>query len=161
VREKSLADSFSRLEAAERLLAKVLVGNETEALFVRECFTLENLELLQERLLAGDECRYGQRSPNTVNSMMGAIMAFVGFCQRHEWIERVPAIKKLNADEVMRGRPVTPQEFERLLAAVRLTVGEAAEESWKFLLRVLWESGFRIGARQVFGGSCGRIAEHC
>lgn len=118
-------------------------GSEA-GLCVRECFTLERLEYLQERLLAGDEGRDDARSPNTVNSTMGAVMAFVRFCHRHGWIDRVPPVEKLDADEVMKGRPITLAEFERMLGATADVVGTAAAESWKFVLRILWETGFRL-----------------
>ena len=79
--------------------------------------TLNMLEYLQERLLEGDEGVYDSRSPNTVNSMMGAVMAFVRFCHKHEWIERVPSVERLEVNDVMKGRPVTQEEFERMLEA--------------------------------------------
>lgn len=145
-RPTSLAHTLSRISMAERIFRKLLIAEGTDSvLYVRECFTLDHLEHLQERLLAGDEGRYEQRSKTTVNSTMGAVMAFVTFCHRHEWIDRVPAVEDLDVDEVMKGRPVTAEEFQQMLAAVPAIVGEAATESWKFLLRVLWESGFRLG----------------
>jgi integrase len=144
VREKSLIDALSRIQLAGRILAAADEAGSDAGLFVRECFTLERLEYLQERLLAGDEGRFDARSPNTVNSTMGAVMAFVRFCHRHGWIDRVPPVEKLDADEVMKGRPITPAEFERMLAATTDVVGTAAAESWKFVLRILWETGFRL-----------------
>lgn len=143
VREKSLVDALSRIQLAERILAAADSGGSGE-LHVRECFTLERLEYLQDRLLAGDEGRYDYRSPNTVNSVMGAVMAFVRFCHRHGWIDRLPPYEKLDVDEVMKGRPITPAEFERMLAATPKVVGTEAAESWRFALRVLWETGFRL-----------------
>ncbi len=146
LRESSLVHALSRLQLAERIfVGRFADEGYTGPLFVRECFTLSNLEFLQERLLAGDDCRYDRRSPNTVNSTMGAVMAFVRYCHHHEWIERVPRIEKLAADDVMKGRPLTAEEFERMLAATPLVVGQGVATSWQFTLRVLWESGFRMG----------------
>lgn len=151
VREMSLQHALSRIQLAERILTSHFTDQgQTGPLFVRECFTLDLLEYVQERLLAGDEGRYDSRSPNTVNSTMGAIMAFVRFCHRHEWIERVPPLEKLDADEVMKGRPVTEAEFERMLAATPKVVGQDLADSWTLVLRVLWESGFRIGDAMDF-----------
>jgi integrase len=45
----------------------------------------------------------------------------------------------------MRGRPITGEEFERMLDAIPKIVGKGAAQSWEFTLRVLWESGFRVG----------------
>jgi hypothetical protein len=91
VRQKSLIDALSRIQLAERILAAADESGSKQELYVRECFTLERLEYLQDRLLAGDEGRYDTRSRNTVNSTMGAVMAFVRFCHRHGWIHERPA----------------------------------------------------------------------
>ena len=107
--------------------------------------TLDKLEYLQERLLAGDECRYDEHSPNTVNSLMGAVMAFIRFCHSRGWVTAVPKLERLEADEVMKGRPVTEAELQQMLDATESVVGKGSTESWKLALRVLWESGFRIG----------------
>lgn len=146
VRQKSLTDSLSRLQIAKR----ILVGHRqdqqlSEQLTITECLTLDMLEYLQDRLLAGDESRFDFRAPSTVNSMLGVIMAFVRFCSRHRWIESVPALQKLKVEEVMKGRPITGEEFERMLEATPLIVGSESSPSWEFALRILCESGFRVG----------------
>lgn len=45
----------------------------------------------------------------------------------------------------MKGRPITGEEFDRLVAAVPAVVGEPAADSWQLLLRGLWWSGLRLG----------------
>jgi integrase len=45
----------------------------------------------------------------------------------------------------MKARPITTEEFERMLSKVSDVVGAKCEESWKFLLRGLWASGLRLG----------------
>lgn len=112
---------------------------------VRDIMTLEMLEYLQERLLEGDESQYDQRSANTVNSTMGAVMAFVRFCAKREWITRVPDVESLDVDDVMKGRPVTGEELDRMIDATERVVGKNEAPSWQFALRVLWFSGFRVG----------------
>ena len=146
LRKASLTHALSRLQLAERIFLEYFQEQgRSEDLCLSDCCNLEMLEYLQERLLAGDECRYDHRSPNTVNSMLGAVMAFVRYCHAHEWIDRVPQLQKLEVDHVMKGRPITAGEFERLLAVTPQVVGQGSAESWTFTLRVLWESGFRIG----------------
>jgi integrase len=145
VRRKAKEDSDSRLDIARRIFearrkAKCLPPGVT----LRECMTLEALEHLQDQLLDGAESHYDRRSPNTVNSMLAAIMAFVRYAYDHEWIDRVPPLRKLDVDEVMRGRPITGEEFERMLDAVPKVVGDGPAEEWRFSLKILWESGFRI-----------------
>lgn len=146
MRQKSFSDSLSRIRIAERIFETYRAERELpEGLPVGECMTLDMLEYLQDRLLAGDECTLESRSPNTVNSMLAAVMAFVRFCYRHGWIDKVPVIEKFPVDEVMKGRPVSGEEFERMLEVTPQIVGKDAAPSWQFGLRVLWESGFRVG----------------
>ncbi|MEZ6064057.1 MAG: hypothetical protein R3C19_27240, partial [Planctomycetaceae bacterium] len=146
VRGRSLTDAMSRINIAERIFEGDRQDRGLpEGLAVREVMTLEMLEYLQDRLLAGDESIYDFRSPNTVNSMMSAVMAFVRHCAKRGWIDSIPAVEKLDVDDVMKGRPVTGEEFERMLEAVPDVVGKESAPSWIFALRVLWESAFRIG----------------
>lgn len=136
----------SRLSIAERIITGYRDDRGLpEGFSVAEAMTLEMLEYVQERLLAGYECRYDCRSPNTVNSMVAAVMAFVRFCHTRDWIAKVPPLEKLDVDETMKGRPITADEFERMLESCSAVVGERAAESWKFALGILWESGFRVG----------------
>ncbi len=112
---------------------------------IGEFATLDSLEYLQDRLLDGDECRYEYRSPMTVNTTMGTIMTFIRYCHAHRWITDVPPIQKLDVADVMKGRPITPDEFQRMIAAAPDIVGERSAESWRQVLYVLWESAFRVG----------------
>ncbi len=146
VRPRSLDDARYAIQIAERVIEGTRQDRGTsEGVLVTDVMTLDMLEYLQDRLLAGDECRYDIRSPNTVNSMMAAIMAFVRFCHRHGWIIAIPPIEKLDTDDAMKGRPVSGEEFERMLASTPEVVGTLSAPSWQFALKVLWESGFRVG----------------
>ena len=146
VRKDSLTEIVSRLGIAERILeARKRSRNEPEGVVMSEVATLDTLEYLQERLLDGDECRYDQRSPNTVNTLMGAVMAFVRFCKGRGWVPDIPPLQKLESDEVMKGRPITEAEFQLMRNSAASVVGQDSAESWRFALDVLWESGFRIG----------------
>ena len=146
VRPKTLIDALSRVQMAERIfLAQKEEAGLGGGLLLKDVMTLSQMEYLQDRLLAGDEGRFEYRSPNTVNSTVGAVMAFVNFCHRRGWIESSPLVQKLDADDAMRGRPISADEFERMLEATPKVVGEDVAASWKFTLRLIWESGFRIG----------------
>ena len=46
---------------------------------------------------------------------------------------------------MMKGRPVTPEEFQRMLDVTESVVGAESAESWRFLLEGLWWSGLRLG----------------
>ncbi|MCH7728882.1 MAG: site-specific integrase [Planctomycetes bacterium] len=150
-RRKSSQDSNSRIAIAGRIFETRRANENLPAgATLRECSTLDSMEYLQDKLLDGAEGRYESRSPNTVNSMMAAIMAFVRYCYDHEWIDRVPPAKKLDVDEVMRGRPITGEEFDRMVAAVPKVVGDGPAPSWQFALQLLWESGFRVADLMTF-----------
>jgi integrase len=57
--------------------------------------------------------------------------------------------KRVKGAKVMRGRPVTLEEFERMIEAVPAIVENAAADSWKFYLRGLWASGLRLSESLV------------
>ncbi len=71
-------------------------------------------------------------------------MAFVRYCEKHGWIDKVPPLEKLETRDVMKGRPITGEEFERMLKVTSKVVGHEYAQAWKFALQILWESGFRI-----------------
>ena len=146
VRTDSLVEIVSRLGIVERILeAQSRDANRPEGLLMSDVATLDRLEYLQERLLAGDECRYDTRSPHTVNSVLRAVMAFLRYCKRRCWISEVPDLQKVEFNEVMKGRPIIADEFQKMLDAAKSVVGEDSAASWIFAMKVLWESGFRVG----------------
>ena len=63
-----------------------------------------------------------------------------------EWIPKTPKIRKVRVAKLkhMKGRPVTLEEFERMLAVTAKVVGDGVAESWRHVLRGIWESGLRI-----------------
>ncbi len=144
-RRKSSQDSDSRIDIAGRIFeaGRANLGLPP-GVPLAQCTTLDAMEYLQDQLLDGAEGRYDFRSPNTVNSMMAAILAFIRYCHDHGWIDQVPRIQKIEVDDVMRGRPITGEEFERMLAATPKIVGDGPAESWQLAQRILWESGFRV-----------------
>ena len=146
IRDKSLTDAMSRVAIAGRILEGYREESSLpEDASIRDDTTLGAMEYVQDRLLAGDEGLFDYRSPTTVNTMMGAVMAFVRYCHVHEWIDRVPPIAKLDVEDVMKGRPVAEQEFGTMLKAVPSVVGKRSAASWEYVLQILWESAFRIG----------------
>jgi integrase len=60
-------------------------------------------------------------------------------------VPKMPKLKRSKAVKVMKGRPITTEEFERMLAAIPKVVGEEATPSWNHYLRGLWWSGLRLG----------------
>jgi integrase len=110
---------------------------------------------LQARLLAGEESNVGPkgkkrargpRSPITVRNYMATIVAALRWAEYMGWLPTVPKLRKIKVAKLrqMKGRPITAEEFERMLGKVKDKVGAEAEASWKYLLRGLWESGLRL-----------------
>ena len=52
---------------------------------------------------------------------------------------------KTPKQKVMKGRPITADEFRKMLDATAKVVGDDAAESWKHVLRGLWASALRLG----------------
>jgi integrase len=52
--------------------------------------------------------------------------------------------KRAKGSRVMKGRPITGEEFDRMIAAVPKVVGESRAASWEHYLRGLWLSGLRL-----------------
>ena len=51
---------------------------------------------------------------------------------------------KRSSGTPMKGRPITTEEFERMLEAVPGVVGDDKADQWRFYLRGLWASGLRL-----------------
>ena len=138
VRNKSAKDAESRLDISERILKPRILADVANS---------EALTQLQCGLLAGQESRYGRRrSPHTVKGYMGAVLASLNWASLQGWIDSVPRIRPVKVSKLrrMKGRPITGEEFERMLAVTPKVVGDKATESWRYLLRGLWSSALRI-----------------
>lgn len=145
LRASSLSNVRSRLQICGRILAsRSRPKQDASALAIACALSGGSLEYLQVQLLNGAEGKYSRRSPMTVNSIIGEVLTFARYCQERDWIAKIPTIRDLELNEVPRGRPLTPAEFERMLDAVPDVVGIGSAEGWRFLLRLLWESGFRV-----------------
>lgn len=144
---KSAADTESRLDICERILKPRTLGDVANS---------EALHELQQKLLAGAECRQSPkakehvvrpRSPHTVKTNMAVVLAALRWAEYMGWLTSVPRIKRVKTTKLkqMKGRPITTEEFERMLESTEAIVGAEAKASWKYLLRGLWTSGLRLG----------------
>jgi integrase len=114
------------------------------------------LARLQAELLAGEGGKRRERdedgkqkpkrprSPHTVRSYMATLLAALNWAFRpmKHLPERIE-FDLIDCDDPDKGRPITTEEFERMLAAIPKVVGEDKAESWRYLLRGMWESGLR------------------
>ncbi|MCA9037157.1 MAG: tyrosine-type recombinase/integrase, partial [Planctomycetaceae bacterium] len=153
-RSRTVEDTSSRLGIAEAILeAYVSEQNLSGGLLMRNVATLDAMEFLQNRLFDSEGERVSKRSPSTVNSVVRVVMAFLRYCCARRWVDYVPRVDKLDADEVMKGRPITEEEFQTMLQVTKDVVGTDAAPSWQFALRVLWGSAFRISDLMDFSWS--------
>lgn len=113
------------------------------------------LNLLEELIRPGllnslDAAAIGQfavrlrksRSEATVRGHLSNVRSMLNWAKRVELIHKVPRIDMPKAARAG-GRPVTPEEFERMLGKVPAVMGEQAD-SWRELLYGLWWSGLRL-----------------
>jgi integrase len=56
-----------------------------------------------------------------------------------------PAFPKIKRQKKSNGRPITTEEYERMLAAAPAVVGDDEAPHWRHYLRELWASGLRLG----------------
>jgi len=83
----------------------------------------------------------------TIKGYLAHLAAALAWGERVGLLVRVPAIdmpKRAKAQKLMKGRPITGEEFDRMIVAVPRVVGEAVSQSWIDYLRGLWWSGLRL-----------------
>lgn len=114
-------------------------------------------ELSANRLsqLIGDLTAAGMK-PETLDSHLRHIKAALAFAVQIGQLPAVPLIQtpKPRRRKHMKGRPISGEEFERLLEAVRSSPALIPPEhaaSWLYLLRGLWTSGLRLSEALQLG----------
>lgn len=94
--------------------------------------------------------REQKKSESTIKSYMGQLKAMLRWAVAQKLLPACPTIptirraKKSSGETPMKGRPITGEEFDRMLAAVPAVVGEDAAAAWRHYLRGLWFSGLRL-----------------
>lgn len=100
------------------------------------------LTTLQKRLLEAG------REPATVESICRHLKAALNWAKEQGIVQQVakfPKLNKVRTAKQMKGRPITAEEFERMLQAIEKTMKPRQHASMKFLLNGLWLSGLRLG----------------
>jgi integrase len=103
--------------------------------------TAERISYLQSKL------REEGLAETTIKGHMAHLKASLNWANRINFLAEVPQIdmpKRAKASKMMKGRPCTGEEFDRLLTRVADVVGEDVAESWRHYLRGLWWSGLRL-----------------
>lgn len=87
---------------------------------------------------------------STIAGHLAHLKAALNWARGQKLIPHLPTFPRLKrariskGAKVMRGRPITTEEFERMLGKVKEVVGEIAAPRWTFFLRGLWTSGLRL-----------------
>lgn len=82
-------------------------------------------------------------SAATIKSYLGILRAGLNWACDVGILASVPRFPRIRAAAKMGGRPITTEEFERMLAAVP-KVRKTHVEEWRRFLRGLWLSGLRV-----------------
>ena len=84
----------------------------------------------------------------TIKSYLGHLRAALNWARDNGLIHQSPRFKmpkRAKNSKLMKGRPITVEEFERMLQATRSVVSKSRAKAWRRYLRGLWSSGLRLG----------------
>ena len=130
---------------AENTLTKVVsVFNQIEGILAPQ----KILDLTEERIgYLTSQLRTAKKAEASIKSTLAHLKAALRWAKRMKMLAIVPEIDMPSRlAEKSKGRPITGEEFDRLLAAVPKVILRAADlPSWERLLRGLWLSGLRLG----------------
>lgn len=143
-RERLTAEFTPSLaESSQKKYEYVLNGFE-------KVITLRSLSAINSQHLSRYQTRLRNlgRSEATIKGNLAYIMAALSWAKSQEMLKEVPPVnfpRRAKKSKVMKGRPITGEEFDRMLDAVPGEAGEDEAESVKFLMRGLWWGGLRLG----------------
>ncbi|WP_442484774.1 tyrosine-type recombinase/integrase [Aeoliella sp. SH292] len=88
------------------------------------------------------------RKPATIAKHLRTLAAVLNWAKEQGILATVPKCNMPKGwkagQRAMKGRPISGEEFDRMLAKVASEVGEDKAAAWTFYLRALWESGLRL-----------------
>lgn len=116
--------------------------------FERLCSPAKLADVTTARVTAfATALRLEKKSDATIACYLRHLKAAMRWAHKQGLLSTLPTFtmpKRIKGAKVMRGRPITTEEFERMLEATPKVVENAAAESWRFFLRGLWTSGLRL-----------------
>ena len=83
----------------------------------------------------------------TIKGHLAHLQAALNWAKKMNLLVQVPVIempRRAKKSKVMKGRPITLEEFERILTKVAGVVHDHSADSWKHYLRGMWYSGLRL-----------------
>jgi integrase len=138
VRDSTSIHAESRLDITERILKPKTLADVADP---------NALQQLQAKLLGGAHSRRNKpRSTHTVRGYMNSILSAMNWAYLQGWLPTAPKVRKIKTpkQKTMKGRPITLDEFGKMLDATAKVVGVEAAESWQHVLRGLWDSALRL-----------------
>jgi len=95
------------------------------------------------------QLRAGGLKESSIVSYLGHLKAALGWALRQKLLPVRPAFPQIQRGRKsngrpMKGRPITAEEFDRMVAAVPKVVGPETAPEWQRYLRGLWASGLRL-----------------
>jgi integrase len=96
------------------------------------------------------KARHQGTTESTLKSYIGTMRAMLRWGVARKYLPECPTLptirraKKSGGGSLMKGRPITGEEFDRMLAAAPAVVGEKNAPAWQRYLRGLWLSGLRL-----------------
>jgi integrase len=105
-------------------------------------------DLTEERIgYFTSQLRLEKKSEASIKGMLAYVKASLRWAKRMKLIAQAPEIEMPSRlAEKSKGRPITGEEFDRMIAAVPKVIDKAEHSpAWERLLRGLWFSGLRLG----------------
>lgn len=143
---KDLADQYESNVMASRADATLrrfqCVRNSFEKLIDPKMVSVIDAILLGRYQV---EMRNARLAESTIKTNLVTLRSCLFWAWKSGIIREVPHVDLPKRVKKMKGRPITLEEFERMLSALpQCHLGEHVE-SWRFLLQGLWFSGLRLG----------------
>lgn len=85
-----------------------------------------------------------EKSTYSIRGYLGEIRKILRWGERLGLIGAAPVVEMPKAIGGMKGRPITGEEFDRMIAKIPVVCGTEGVESWERLLNGLWLSGLRL-----------------
>jgi hypothetical protein len=143
--------------------------------------TADRLSYLQAKLREAEKSNdtIKKRSENTIKGHLAHLMSALRWAVKVGMLAKAPEVtmpKRAKGANVMKGRPISGEDFDRMLEAVAKVLGDeknpaepAMVKSWQHYLRGLWLSGLRLAeslelslgtATTSYARTCSRVASH-
>jgi integrase len=86
--------------------------------------------------------------PSTITQKVRAVISLMHFCRRQGLVNDVPSRPRIATKSegiTSRGRPLTEDEFAKMLATVPQVIPPEFVADWQWSIECLWNSGLRLG----------------